>query len=59
MEVECPIYTWTPHGMTQWNHISIGYIRKSDVERLLEEAHQRGKRQGLEEAARVIKETTP
>ena len=59
MTVDCPVYRWTPSGMTRWDHVNVGYVRKSDAERLLDEAHARGRVEGLEAAMKVVKETTP
>lgn len=58
MEVDCPVYRWTPNGMTRWDHVNVGYIRKFDAERLLEEAHTRGYMAGLSKAKEIVKEAS-
>lgn len=59
MEEDCPVYSWTPGGMVKWNHMSIGYIRKTDLDKLIGLAYSRGKRDGVTEAIKVVKDTTP
>jgi hypothetical protein len=52
MEVEAHIFYWTPTGMSQRRHSvdGEGYIARREVEELLEQAHARGKRQGMRDA---------
>ncbi len=53
MEVEAPIWYWTPEGMRE-NYSSRGgktaYLEQRVVERLLEEAHRRGFEQAKNES---------
>lgn len=54
VEVEAHVRYWTADGMRESVHGSTcfsvtGYIEKSEVVRLLEEAHERGRRVGQDE----------
>ena len=59
MEVDAPVWYWTPHGMRQQLSIAqlstdhTRYITVEDAERLLEEAHARGYRQACEDDGMV------
>lgn len=57
MVIDVEIYRWTATGMVRCEAESFGWIRVREVERLLEEAHARGRRQGLEEAKEVVENT--
>jgi hypothetical protein len=57
VKVECEVYSWSPGGMKKWDGYSMGWIRKSDAEKLLLAARQRGKTEGLARATEIIKET--
>lgn len=51
MEVDAVIWHWTPGGMRRGDRTYQGdYIEAAEVERLLEEAHARGVRQGQQQA---------
>jgi hypothetical protein len=46
VEVDANVFHWTPGGMKPGRALhGTGYIKEREVERLLEEAHARGKRQ--------------
>lgn len=47
MEVEVEVYIWTSTGMRR-TPSNDGYVTTRDLERLLEEAHERGRRAALE-----------
>jgi len=51
MEVDAVLYIWTDRGMTRSTHGN--YIQKDEVERLLEEAHERGRQHGLRQATEL------
>lgn len=55
MVVDANVWYWTAKGMTTRDTGEVGYIERREVERLLEEAHARGKRQGLEQAIDIVK----
>lgn len=50
MEVEAPVYHWTPEGMREHHPLptQAGYIPVRIVERLLEEVHRRAQAQGYD-----------
>lgn len=53
MQVDAPVWYWTPLGMRTTFSVhgsSTRYIEANDAERLLEEAHERGRQRGLEQA---------
>lgn len=55
MIVDAEIWRWSPSRMVRSTDTIDGYVLVRDMERLLEEAHARGKRQGermAEEATR-------
>lgn len=43
MIVDAEIYAWTPTGMRRTTD-NVGYVTTRELERLLEEAHERGRR---------------
>ncbi|HEX2242686.1 MAG TPA: hypothetical protein VHK27_05450 [Gammaproteobacteria bacterium] len=50
MEVEAHVWYWTPNGMSERYSASggkTGYIEAREVERLLEQAHEKGKQEVL------------
>lgn len=55
MVIDAEIYRWTATGMVRCEAESFGWIRVREVERLLEEAHARGRRQGIEEAQEAVR----
>lgn len=56
MIVDAEVWYWTPNGMRKNGlHQSTNYITVRDAERLLEEAHARGARQGQ----RMLEEKRP
>ena len=64
MIVEATVYYWTSSGMTTsitgWSGNSFtttAYLEKTNVERLLEEAHRRGVEEGIERAKAVLRGT--
>lgn len=57
MVVDARVWYWTKVGMAQGAYFAgrmTPYIEQSEVERLLEEAHARGRREGLAEAEQRI-----
>lgn len=51
-EVDAHVFYWTQHGMRSNTGVSsraTGYIEVAEVERLLEEAHARGRQRGAAE----------
>jgi hypothetical protein len=50
--VESEIWHWTAEGMRRGG-VHQGYITVRDAERLLKEAHERGRQQGLTEAVQL------
>jgi hypothetical protein len=55
MIVVADLYDWTKDGMVR---SSDGYwVARREVEKLLEEAHRRGRERGLEEAKEVVRGT--
>lgn len=52
MEVKAVLWFWTPGGMKSG---AGEYVARRDAERLLEEAHERGRQVGLEQAREVLR----
>jgi hypothetical protein len=52
MTVDAEVWVWTSTGMRRYPGSDGGYITVRDVERLLEEAHARGRRQAEGERLR-------
>ena len=61
MIVDAEVWHWTPNGMRrgEFPTLTAGYIQVRDAERLLAEAHERGRVQGLQAAVHVVKGTVP
>ena len=53
IEIETRVFYWTKQGMRETAPLPhcVGYIQRGEVERLLEEAHARGRAAGVAEAA--------
>ena len=49
MIVDAEIWIWTSTGMRRTPN-NEGFVATRELERLLEEAHERGRKQGLEQA---------
>lgn len=50
MEVEAPVFHWTPNGMQEHTPLptQVGYIPVHVVERLLKDVHRRAQAQGYD-----------
>lgn len=58
MVIDAHVYHWTPAGMVRRATTHNGWIAVHEVERLLEEAHAKGKREGRQEAYNEYKVPT-